>query len=72
MKAINIRLHELEELETALFAERRDTLKRRFEEDQAFKDLREQEDREWKQRIETHDREEDVSRSSRMKSLSIH
>ena len=62
MEFIEARLAELAGLENALHLGRKATLQRRFEEDSARHQQREQEDSTWSQGLDSINQEEDVSR----------
>ena len=63
MDTIDARLRELEQVESGLFSEHQDFLRRRAQEDEITRTARVKEDEEWKQRLAGRDREEDVGRS---------
>ncbi len=66
MEAITLRLQKLEKIEASLYAELHAASEQRHEENRALRGIREQEDREWRQRIGLRDREEDVSKRTEM------
>jgi hypothetical protein len=67
MEAINARLRQLEDIETALYLQQRTTVQSRTQEDEKVRIKREEEDRNFLRVLKERDDEEDVS----MPSLSI-
>ena len=61
MEVISLRLRELEAEEIRICKDHKALLKKRAQEDELRVDQRAKEDEAWKSRLETHDREEDVS-----------